>query len=94
MVLCPLSVTDGWVSEVAKFSPKLKVIKYVGEKEYRRSLRKMMYDHIKDHSIPDVSFALIIVESSLNFVLFLNKLTCSSLSLQFKYFIGCSLLQC
>ncbi|XP_031398610.1 probable helicase CHR10 isoform X3 [Punica granatum] len=50
LVLCPLSVTDGWVSEVFKFAPKLKVLKYVGEKEYRRSLRKIMYDHVKDHS--------------------------------------------
>ncbi|PKI77869.1 hypothetical protein CRG98_001756, partial [Punica granatum] len=50
VVLCPLSVTDGWVSEVFKFAPKLKVLKYVGEKEYRCSLRKIMYDHVKDHS--------------------------------------------
>lgn len=49
MVLCPLSVIDGWESEIVKFTPKLKVVRYVGEKEHRRSLRKMMYDHVKDH---------------------------------------------
>ncbi|GAV80488.1 SNF2_N domain-containing protein/Helicase_C domain-containing protein [Cephalotus follicularis] len=50
LVLCPLSVTDGWVSEIAKFTPKLKVLRYVGEKEHRRSLRKTMYEHVKGQS--------------------------------------------
>ncbi|KAK4752505.1 hypothetical protein SAY87_021303 [Trapa incisa] len=50
LVLCPLSVTDGWVTEVAKFSPNLKVLKYVGEKEYRCSLRRMMNAHVNDSS--------------------------------------------
>ncbi|KAG5231150.1 chromodomain-helicase-DNA-binding protein [Salix suchowensis] len=45
LVLCPLSVTDGWVSEIAKFTPKLKVLRYIGEKEPRRSLRKTIYEH-------------------------------------------------
>ncbi|XP_030535359.2 probable helicase CHR10 isoform X1 [Rhodamnia argentea] len=49
LVLCPLSVTDGWVSEIVNFAPILKVLRYVGEKENRRSLRKMMYDHVKQH---------------------------------------------
>ncbi|XP_044494198.1 probable helicase CHR10 isoform X3 [Mangifera indica] len=56
LVLCPLSVTDGWVSEMAKFAPKLKVLKYVGEKEHRRSLRKTMYEQvIEKSSLSDVS---------------------------------------
>lgn len=56
VVLCPLSVTDGWVSEMAKFAPKLKVLKYVGEKEHRRSLRKTMYEQvIEKSSLSDVS---------------------------------------
>ncbi|XP_057999585.1 probable helicase CHR10 isoform X2 [Hevea brasiliensis] len=49
LVLCPLSVTDGWVSEMAKFTPKLKVLRYVGDKEHRRSLRKTLYEHVKEH---------------------------------------------
>ncbi|XP_039027567.1 probable helicase CHR10 isoform X2 [Hibiscus syriacus] len=48
LVLCPLSVTDGWVSEIVKFAPKLEVLRYVGEKEIRRSLRKTIYKHVKD----------------------------------------------
>lgn len=57
VVLCPLSVTDGWVSEMAKFTPKLKVLRYVGDKEHRRNLRKALYEHVKEHpSSTDVSF--------------------------------------
>ncbi|PQP97494.1 putative helicase CHR10 [Prunus yedoensis var. nudiflora] len=52
LVLCPLSVTDGWVSEMEKFAPKLKVIRYVGDKEYRRILRRTIYKHVKDESSP------------------------------------------
>ncbi|XP_031259614.1 probable helicase CHR10 [Pistacia vera] len=55
LVLCPLSVTDGWVLEMAKFTPKLKVLKYVGEKEHRRSIRKTMYEQVKEKSSSDVS---------------------------------------
>ncbi|XP_074323523.1 putative helicase CHR10 isoform X1 [Apium graveolens] len=47
LVLCPLSVTDGWVSETASFAPKLRVLSYVGDKDHRRSLRKNIYDHVK-----------------------------------------------
>ncbi|CAN1248728.1 Probable helicase CHR10 [Linum perenne] len=46
LVLCPLSVTDGWVSEIAKFTPMLTILRYVGDKEHRRSLRKAMYEHV------------------------------------------------
>ncbi|KAK8709149.1 hypothetical protein V6N13_060179 [Hibiscus sabdariffa] len=51
VVLCPLSVTDGWVSEIVKFTHKLEVLRYVGEKEHRRSLRKTIYEHVKDKSL-------------------------------------------
>ncbi|KAJ9558024.1 hypothetical protein OSB04_012638 [Centaurea solstitialis] len=55
LILCPLSVTDGWVSEVAKFAPKLKVLRYVGDKQYRRALRREMYEHVeKQSSSPNV----------------------------------------
>lgn len=47
MVICPLSVTDGWVSEIVKFAPKLEVFKYVGDKEYRRNLRMKIHEHVK-----------------------------------------------
>lgn len=50
MVLCPLSVTDGWVSEMENFAPKLKVLRYVGDKEYRCSLRRTIYEHVEEHS--------------------------------------------
>lgn len=50
VVLCPLSVTDGWVSEMEKFAPKLKVLRYVGDKEYRRILRRTIYEHVKEES--------------------------------------------
>ncbi|KAG6747920.1 hypothetical protein POTOM_047811 [Populus tomentosa] len=56
LVLCPLSVTDGWVSEIDKFTPKLKVLRYVGEKQHRRSLRKTIHEHVKESpSSSDVS---------------------------------------
>ncbi|XP_026444753.1 probable helicase CHR10 isoform X2 [Papaver somniferum] len=44
LVICPLSVTDGWVSEVAKFCPKLRVLRYVGDKEVRRDLRRKAFE--------------------------------------------------
>ncbi|KAL6582706.1 hypothetical protein OROMI_004784 [Orobanche minor] len=44
LVLCPLSVTGGWVSEIANFAPNLRLIRYVGEKEHRRKLRREMHD--------------------------------------------------
>ncbi|CAK7347819.1 unnamed protein product [Dovyalis caffra] len=56
LVLCPLSVTDGWVSEIAKFTPNLKALRYVGDKEHRRNLRKTIYEHVKENpSSSDVS---------------------------------------
>ncbi|KAL8500266.1 hypothetical protein ACS0TY_020030 [Phlomoides rotata] len=47
LVLCPLSVTDGWVSEVANFAPKLRLLRYVGEKEHRRKLRREIHEYVK-----------------------------------------------
>nr|XP_025659071.1 probable helicase CHR10 isoform X5 [Arachis hypogaea] len=54
LVICPLSVTDGWVSEIVKFAPKLDVFKYVGDKEYRRDLRMKIYEHVKGQRSTDV----------------------------------------
>ncbi|TKY66305.1 Chromodomain-helicase-DNA-binding protein [Spatholobus suberectus] len=50
VVICPLSVTDGWVSEIVKFTPKLEVFKYVGDKEYRRNLRMKIHEHVTGQS--------------------------------------------
>ncbi|KAH9625582.1 hypothetical protein KSS87_001452, partial [Heliosperma pusillum] len=50
LVLCPLSVIDGWMTEIEKFAPTLRVLKYVGDKEHRRSLRKAVYEHVQVHS--------------------------------------------
>ncbi|OMP00711.1 SNF2-related protein [Corchorus olitorius] len=41
-------VLDNWVSEIIKFTPALRVLRYVGEKEHRRSLRKTMYEHVQE----------------------------------------------
>ncbi|KAL6548045.1 putative helicase chr10 [Orobanche hederae] len=46
LVLCPLSVTGGWVSEIANFAPNLRLIRYVGEKEHRRKLRREMHEYV------------------------------------------------
>ncbi|ONK56377.1 uncharacterized protein A4U43_C10F7830 [Asparagus officinalis] len=48
LVLCPLSVTDGWISEFTKFCPSLNVLRYVGDKGHRGSLRRMMYEHVHE----------------------------------------------
>jgi len=50
VVICPLSVTDGWVSEIVKFTPKLKVFKYVGDKECRRNLRMKIHEYVTGQS--------------------------------------------
>ncbi|XP_027334923.1 probable helicase CHR10 isoform X2 [Abrus precatorius] len=50
LVICPLSVTDCWESEIVKFTPKLAVFKYVGDKEYRRNLRMKMHEHVMQQS--------------------------------------------
>ncbi|KAL0898626.1 hypothetical protein Bca101_082587 [Brassica carinata] len=50
LVLCPLSVTDGWVSEINRFNPILEVLRYVGDKDCCRDLRKVMYDHVNKSS--------------------------------------------
>ncbi|KAL4562871.1 hypothetical protein LXL04_026902 [Taraxacum kok-saghyz] len=52
LILCPLSVTDGWVSEVNQFAPKLTVLRYVGDKQHRRTLRKEMFEHVQKQSSP------------------------------------------
>nr|XP_019705247.1 probable helicase CHR10 isoform X3 [Elaeis guineensis] len=50
LILCPLSVTNGWESEFSKFCPALRVLRYVGEKGHRGGLRRMMYEHLQRQS--------------------------------------------
>ncbi|XP_062209513.1 probable helicase CHR10 isoform X5 [Phragmites australis] len=50
LVLCPLSVTDGWLSEFKKFCPSLRVMQYVGDKVHRRHLRRTMYEDAQKSS--------------------------------------------
>ncbi|PSS35942.1 Helicase CHR10 [Actinidia chinensis var. chinensis] len=49
-VLCPLSATDGWVSEVSKFTPNLTFLRYVGDKDHRNILRREIYEHVEEHA--------------------------------------------
>ncbi|KAK4411222.1 putative helicase CHR10 [Sesamum angolense] len=64
LVLCPLSVIDGWVSEVGKFAPQLRLLPYVGEKEHRRTLRGEMHERVKELSlsshVPTLSFDVLL----------------------------------
>ncbi|KAM3316836.1 hypothetical protein ACQJBY_034791 [Aegilops geniculata] len=50
VVLCPLSVTDGWLSEFGKFCPTLKVIQYVGDKPHRRQIRRTIHEDVQKSS--------------------------------------------
>ncbi|KAL6005071.1 hypothetical protein ACLOJK_005632 [Asimina triloba] len=47
LVLCPLSVTDGWMSEFTNFCPSLRVLRYVGDKVARRDLRRKAWGYVK-----------------------------------------------
>jgi len=51
VILCPLSVTDSWMSEIEKFSPQLRVLGYMGEKEHRRMLRRTIHEHVQAQSV-------------------------------------------
>ncbi|XP_020094090.1 probable helicase CHR10 isoform X4 [Ananas comosus] len=57
VILCPLSVTDGWVSEFTKFCPTLKILRYVGDKGHRLGLRRAMYEHFQRLSLSSSSDA-------------------------------------
>lgn len=46
LVLCPLSVIDGWSSEFLQFAPKLQVLRYVGSKDERAVLSRKICEHI------------------------------------------------
>ncbi|GBG89140.1 hypothetical protein CBR_g48847 [Chara braunii] len=46
LVLCPLSVTEGWAAEFARFAPHMVVLKYTGSALQREDMRQMIVDHI------------------------------------------------
>lgn len=48
--MCPLSVTDGWMSEFNKFCSTLRVLLYVGDKKHRRNLRNSMHETLQRQS--------------------------------------------
>lgn len=56
VVLCPLSVTDGWLSEFSKFCPSFRVMQYVGGKLHRRDLRRTIYEDVQKASTSSRSF--------------------------------------
>lgn len=57
VILCPLSVTDSWVSEIEKYALKLRALTYIGDKEHRKTLRRKIYDHVQSHLTSTVSAA-------------------------------------
>jgi hypothetical protein len=46
LVLSPLSVTEGWVSELKRFAPKLRTVRYTGDREQRESIRRKIADGV------------------------------------------------
>ena len=50
VVICPLSVTEGWALEMARFAPDLRVLRYVGNKEEREGLRQKICEHVNEQA--------------------------------------------
>lgn len=50
LVICPLSVTEGWALEMARFAPDLRVLRYVGNKEEREGLRQKVCEHVNEQA--------------------------------------------
>ncbi|KAL2633919.1 hypothetical protein R1flu_005398 [Riccia fluitans] len=46
LIISPLSVTDGWASELERFAPNLRVMRYVGDKQQRQRMREATCDYI------------------------------------------------
>lgn len=61
-----------------KFAPKLRVLRYVGDKEHRRSLRRTIYEQVKEQSSQtDVSFDLVFSFTDRNkSILVFDVITC------------------
>lgn len=64
VVVCPLSVTDGWVSEIVRFAPCLNVLQYVGDKDTRRNARRRIFEHATSRSVSHVSLMVFYALSS------------------------------
>jgi SNF2 family DNA or RNA helicase len=65
VIVCPLSLVENWSNEFAAFSPKLKVVRWVGSTEDRDAVKKAIVEHIlmqpkSQWSDPDVNFDVLI----------------------------------
>lgn len=65
LVICPLSVTEGWALEMARFAPKLRVLRYVGNKGEREELRRSISEHVNKQAPsartnPDLPFDVLL----------------------------------
>jgi SNF2 family DNA or RNA helicase len=76
LVLCPLSVTDGWLSEFSKFCPSLRLLHYVGDKVHRRDLRRTLYDHVHKASTSSHSNVCYSVTEYFILGLIINRCAC------------------
>lgn len=81
-------MTDGWVSEIIKYAPKLEVFKYVGDKECRRSLRMKTHEYVTRHSTHDVRFYHGFIESGWLFLLVIFPYECLLILLQSNILAG------
>ena len=48
VVLCPLSVTNNWADELARFAPQLRVLCYTGAAQQRLDMRRKISEHINE----------------------------------------------
>lgn len=80
LVVCPLSLVQNWVDELAKYAPSFNVLKYIGSHNEREQLRGFIVKHIKslpsdEQDDPRVNFDVLV--TSYDFVikdeLFLSK---------------------
>lgn len=46
LVISPLSVTEGWASELRRFAPKLRTVRYTGDREQREGIRREISDGV------------------------------------------------
>lgn len=66
VVVSPLSVTEGWALEMARFAPHLRVLRYVGNKEERERLRQQICEHVNEQAAQSRVGSTCFMTSSLN----------------------------
>lgn len=56
LIICPLSVIDGWISEAVKWTPDLEVLKYYGSQDERVKTKAAIVRRRKSEreTVPDV----------------------------------------